>query len=361
MTLLLSNDDVDRLLTMEDVLGSLESAYRELGEGTALNTLRVDLLVRGPKPNSVYGFKTMSGSVPGAGVAGVRLNSDIVHWPEIGRSQRRVKIPSAPGNRYVGLVLLFSTHTGEPLAIFPDGCLQRLRVGATNGLGAKYLAREDASVVALFGSGWQAATQLMAICAVRKIEKIRVFSPTAANRKAFAEEMEKTLKVEVRAVDGAEQAVKGSHIVAAATNSVDPVLMPQWIEPGMHLSTIRHSEIDGATLKKCDVLAIHHRNLAVGIAQKGLETEVPEMEHGDYGRPDLLDLGIDWNGLPELSDLAVGRGPTRRDNQQVTCFLNPIGFGMQFAAVGARLVEKAKNAGAGKELPTDWFTETVHP
>ena len=186
MTLLLSNDDVDRLLNMEDVLGSLESAYRELGAGTALNTPRVDLLVRGPKPNSVYGFKTMSGSVPGAGVAGVRLNSDIVHWPEIGRSQRRVKIPSAPGNRYVGLVLLFSTHTGEPLAIFPDGCLQRLRVGATNGLGAKYLARQDASVVALFGSGWQAAAQLMAMCAVRKIEKIRVFSPTAANRKAFA-------------------------------------------------------------------------------------------------------------------------------------------------------------------------------
>ena len=83
-------------------------------------------------------------------------------------------------------------------------------------------------------------------------------------------------------------------------------------------------------------------SLAVGIAQKGLETEVPEMEHGDYGRPDLLDLGIDWNGLPELSDLAVGRGPKRRDNQEVTCFLNPIGFGMQFAAVGARLVEKSQ-------------------
>src|SRR3989338_11531263 len=96
MTLILSNVDVDRLLTMEDVLGSLESAYRELGVGTALNTLRVDLLVRGPKPNSVHGFKTMSGSVPGAGVAGVRLNSDIVHWPEIGGSQRRGEDPPAP-------------------------------------------------------------------------------------------------------------------------------------------------------------------------------------------------------------------------------------------------------------------------
>ena len=361
MTLILSNDDVDQLLTIEDVLESLETAYHDLGEGMALNTLRVDMLVRGPKPNSVHGFKTMSGSVPAAGVAGVRLNSDIVHWPEITGSQRRVKIPSAPGNRYVGLVLLFSTHTGEPLAIFPDGCLQRLRVGATNGLGAKYLARADASVLGILGSGWQAGTQLTAMCAVRKIQRIKVFSPTAANRETFAAEMEKTLQVEVRPVDSAEEAVRGSHIVAAATNSVSPVLMPQWVEPGMHLSTIRHSEIDAETLKKCDILVIHHRNLAVGIAQKGLEKEVPEMEHGDYGRPDLLHRGIDWNALPELSDLAVGRGPKRQNNQQVTCFLNPIGFGMQFAAVGARLVEKAKKAGVGKDLPTDWFTETVHP
>ncbi len=358
MTLILSNDDVDRLLTMDDVLSSLENAYRDLGVGKALNTPRVDLLVRGPKPLSVHGFKTMSGSVPGAGVASVRIDSDIVHWPEIAGGQRRVKIPSAPGNRYVGLVLLFSTRTGEPLAIFPDGCLQRLRVGATNGLGAKYLAWPDASVVGILGSGWQAGTQLMAMCAVRRIQRIKVFSPTAANRKAFAAEMEKTLEIEVRPVDSAEEAVKGSHIVAAATNSMGPVFLPHWVEPGMHLSTIRHSEIDGETLKKCDIVAIHHRNLAIGIAQAGLEKEVPEMEHGDYGRPDLQ---IDWNALPELSDLAVGRGPKRKDDRQVSCFLNPIGFGMQFSAVGARLVEKAKQVGAGKDIPTDWFTEAVHP
>lgn len=361
MTIILSNEDVDRLLTMDMVIDALETAYRELGEGKALNTPRVDLLVSGPEPGSVHGFKTMSGSVPGAGVAAVRLNSDIVHWPEIGGGQRRVKIPAAPGNRYVGLILLFSTHTGEPLAIFPDGCLQRLRVGGTNGLGAKYLARQDAAVVGILGSGWQAGSQLMALCVVRKIQRIKVFSPTPANRSAFAKEMEEKLGVEVKPVDSAEEAVQDSHIVAAATNSMEPVLKPQWVEPGMHLSTIRHSEIDGETLKKFDILVIHHRSLAVGKSQAGLDKEVPEMRRGDYGRPDLLHLGIDWNTLPELSDLVVGRGPKRENDRQVTCFLNPIGLGMQFAAVGAKLVEKAREAGAGKILPTDWFTQTVHP
>lgn len=361
MTMILSNEEVDRLLTMDVVLEALEEAYRELGEGKALNSTRADLLVAGPQPGAVHGFKTMSGSVPGAGVAAVRLNSDIVNWPRIGGGQRRVKIPAAPGGRYVGLVLLFSTRTGEPLAFFPDGCLQRLRVGATNGLAAKYMARSDASVVGILGSGWQAATQLMALCRVRNVRRIKVFSPTAANRKAFAQEMEEQLKVEVRPVDGAEEAVRGSQIVAAATNSMEPVLHPGWVEPGMHLSTIRHSEIDGETLKKCDLLVIHHRALAVGKIQAGLEKEVPEMGRGDYGRPDLLELGIDWDALPELSDLAVGRGPKRQDDRQVSCFLNPIGLGMQFAAVGIRLVEKAKEVGAGKILPTDWFTQTVHP
>ena len=87
---------------------------------------------------------------------------------------RRVKLPAAPNGRFVGLVLLFSSETGEPLAIFPDGVIQRMRVGAANGIGVKHLARKDACTVAILGAGWQAGAQLMAVCAVRAIESIAV-------------------------------------------------------------------------------------------------------------------------------------------------------------------------------------------
>src|SRR5260370_7016432 len=89
----------------------------------------------------------MDGGIPKWGSGEVGIDSDIVTWPKQGNTMRRVKLPAAPNGRYVGLVLLFSSETGEPLAILPDGVMQRIRVGATNGLGIKYLARKDATSV----------------------------------------------------------------------------------------------------------------------------------------------------------------------------------------------------------------------
>ena len=105
---------------------------------------RVPTVSRRPsREDALYSLKSMDGIIPKFGVGAVRINSDIVTWPKNGNNVRREKVPAAPGNRYVGLVLLFSTENGEPLAIFPDGVMQRMRVGAANGLGVKYLAREE--------------------------------------------------------------------------------------------------------------------------------------------------------------------------------------------------------------------------
>ncbi len=127
---------------------------------------RTDSLAPTKTPGAIYGLKSADGVAPKFGTAAVRINSDIITYPEVGGVKRRVKVPAAPNKRWVGLVLLFSTETGEPLAIFPDGNMQRMRVGATNGLGAKYLAREDARTAAVIGSGFQAGAQLMAMTAV---------------------------------------------------------------------------------------------------------------------------------------------------------------------------------------------------
>ena len=140
-------------------------------------------------PDAVYGLKSMDGVIPKLGIGAIRINSDIVRFPKRGNKVVREKVPAAPGNRWVGLVLLFSVDNGEPLAIMPDGVMQRMRVGATNGLGIKYLARKNAETVGILGCGWQAGSQLMAACAVRNIKQIRCFSPTRENREKFATEM----------------------------------------------------------------------------------------------------------------------------------------------------------------------------
>ncbi len=168
MTLILSNDEIEQLLTMADCIAALEEAYIELAEGRGITRTRSDCIApTSHSDEAIYGLKSMDGVVPSLGISAIRINSDIITNPTIGNTQRRVKVPAAPGDRYVGLVLLFSTDNGEPLAIFPDGVLQHIRVGATNGLGVKYMARKDAKTVGLLGSGWQAETQLTAVCAVR--------------------------------------------------------------------------------------------------------------------------------------------------------------------------------------------------
>ena len=159
MTLILSNEEISEILTMADCMDALEDAYIELEAGRGITRHRSDSLTSAQIPNSLYGLKSMDGIAPKFGTSAVRINSDIITCPEVNGKRRRVKIPAAPNKRWVGLVLLFSTETGEPLAIFPDGVVQRARVGATNGLGAKYLARKDARIVALLGSGWQASGQ----------------------------------------------------------------------------------------------------------------------------------------------------------------------------------------------------------
>src|SRR5256714_4973300 len=242
MTLILSNADVEKLLTMPECIEALEESYIELAEGRGVNRTRSDCITPTSNPNAIYGLKSMDGVIPKFGIGAIRINSDIITFPKKGNNIVREKVPAANG-RYVGLVLLFSSENGEPLAILPDGVMQRMRVGAANGLGIKYLARGNATTIGILGCGWQAGAQLMAACAVRQIETIRCFSPNRDHREAFAKEMSAKLGVEVAPAAQPEEAISGADIVMCASNSLDNIFFEHWIEPGVHLSSIKQPEI----------------------------------------------------------------------------------------------------------------------
>jgi alanine dehydrogenase len=355
MTLILSNADVEKLLTMPECIDALEESYVELIEGRGVNRTRSDCITPTSNPNAIYGLKSMDGVIPKFGIGAIRINSDIVTFPKKGNNVVREKVPAANG-RYVGLVLLFSSENGEPLAILPDGVMQRMRVGAANGLGIKYLARSNATTVGILGCGWQAGAQLMAACAVRKIASVRCFSPTKDRREAFATEMSTLLGIEVTAVDQPETAIAGSDIAMCASNSLDPIFFERWIEPGMHLSSIKLPEIEVSAVKRADRLALHvHEQKPIHVSARDLPLAKEANEHG------WSDRGIDFDKLPTIPELITGRAQGRQSDREVTCFLNNIGLGYQFAAAGAVVYRKAKGSGLGHELPTEWFTEDVHP
>jgi len=299
----------------------------------------------------------MDGCVPRFKTAAVRINSDMITWQKVEGKSRRWKIPRAPGKRWVGLVLVFSTETGELLSIFPDGALQRMRVGAANGLGAKYLSREDSAVYGLLGSGWQAGGQVMAMCAVRPIRKIRVYSPNKQNRQAFAEEWNQKVAAEVVAVDSPEEAVCGADIVGCATNSREPVFKKEWLEPGMFVTAIRFIEIEAEALKQCSFAAIHWKKIRPDTIFIGDRAQLPEHTKTDLeGRKD-----IDLSVYPELMYVLNGSIACRRSERDMTAFVNNVGMGLQFAAAAKAVLDAARQKGVGKLLPNEWFSELVHP
>ena len=183
MTLMLSNDDAAKVLTMSNTIAALEQLYQDLGVGGAVYRGRTDLFAPtvaeiGADVPAAHQFKTLDGAIPRLHAASIRVTSDVVAFPEVNGLRRRIKIPAATGKSYVGLVFLFSSATGELISIIQDGMLQRFTVGAINAIGAKYLSRPDSSVVGLIGAGGQAGPQLAALKEIRPIGQVRVYSPT---------------------------------------------------------------------------------------------------------------------------------------------------------------------------------------
>jgi alanine dehydrogenase len=349
MTLLLSNQDVQQVLTMELCIEVLEDAFRELGLGRAINRPRSHTYMLNDDPNDFYVFKSVEGGVLKLNTFAIRLSSDrVVNKIVEGRS-RREKIAAAPGGKLFGLVLLMSTETCEPFCILPDGFLQRMRVGATYGLGIKYLARLNAARIGLFGAGGQAETQLLAACAVRHILSVKVFSPRSESRNRFAQRMTDKLKIEVTAMDKPKAVIDGSDIVIAATNSHEPVFNGQWLEKGVHVSFIQDREVDNVTLHKADRVVIDARQRVTDWVM-GLSVPRESVGRFDYKA---------FENVSELGEVIVGKAPGRKTEEEITIFRAP-GLGIQFAAVGRRVYEEAKKRDLGREIPADWFLEDPH-
>ena len=365
--LILNNEEIESLLTVDLALKALERAYIGQAQGTAVNRPRSDLYLPGVNEGTVYAFKTMEGGLVESKIVALRLNSDTIRWQERENRVVKDKLPMAPGKKWVGLIQLFSAETGEPLAMFPDGVIQRMRVAVTSALAAKKMARQDASVMAIFGSGWQAGAHVPAFCAVRKLRKINAYSPTHANRIKFAREMEKLVSVPVEPMASPAEAVMGADMLVAATNAITRVIEPEWMTPGVHATCVKDSELGEETIRKANRVVIHARNFApenyiAGFGDVKIAAHDPvDFIRGAKNSAGETDAAPFWATAAELKDVMGGSVPGRKSPDEVTCFINNIGLGIQFAAVGGAIYSEAKAKGVGKEIPTDWFLESVHP
>ena len=345
--LLITDPEVRQVLTMSDCIAAMERAFAEEARGIAVNRPRTRYKVPPDLDKPGYMANIIPGAVPSSGVAALRYDSTIVQ-ERIVSGNKRMDFPS-PLRRSWGFVLIFSLQTGEPLALIHDFSLSAIRVGATTGVAHRALAKKSAKVVGIFGSGNEARRNLEAICAVRHIESVKVYSITKEHRDRFAEEMTELLNVEVQTVSSAEAVVRGSDIVMCATNSSQPVFDGTWLEPGQLITTIantdgvhRRTEADATTMRRSDFIVVNNKETAITNQQREL---LDPIDAGEFG----------WDKVCELGQILADLHPGRTSDQQIIYYKSNTGVGIQFAAAGALIYESCKKRGLGRELPSEWF------
>ncbi|MBI4522766.1 MAG: ornithine cyclodeaminase family protein [Deltaproteobacteria bacterium] len=357
MPLLLASAEVEGLLTMEMTIQACEEAFRGLARGEAVNRPRTHTFL--PTAEGAYLFKSMEGGVPSLGVYAMRLSSDHLTVESAGEVVRRVKRPTLPGNRYLGLILLFAIGDGSLIAILPDSYIARMRTGAKNGVGAKFLARANSRVLGLIGAGWQAGAQILAHLAVRPIEEVRVYSPTQERREKFAQEMTEKTGVTVRAVESGAEAVSGADIVAVATNSQEPALRAEWLEPGMHVSHIQSREMDPAVFERADLVVRRARTTS------SMDFFPPALPDSHKAFLIKRHFSADREGEHDLLDILRGDFPGRTTDRQITVFggSDEDGSiqGVLLAATAEAVYRRAIEKKIGREIPLEWFLEETSP
>jgi len=306
----LTEEAVRELLPLKDCIELMQTAFARLATGEALNHPRRRLIL--PTGSVLHYMAASDGRYYGAKV-----------------------YASNPKRGAHFLFLLYRAADAEPLAILEANHLGQIRTGAASGLATRWMSRDDASTLAIIGSGFQARTQLDAMLAVRGITETRVWSRDPAKRGAFAAEAAARLGTKVQAADTAEQAVRGAHIVVTATFAREPVLSAEWISPGTHINAMGSNqaarrEIPAELVRRADSIVVDSIEQAL-------------MESGD-----LLMAG--WTGpqagfpVVELQDVASGRVQARTTPGQITLFKSN-GLAVEDVIAAGLVYERAKAAG----------------
>lgn len=315
MALVLREEDVRILLTMPDTIAILEQVFGALADENAINLprQRIKLL------NGV--LNVLSAAAPTLGVLGYKSYTAF-----------------RDGVRFV--VMLYSAQDGQLLAIIEADWLGRMRTGGTSGLATKYLARPDATTVGMIGSGNQAVTQLMGVCAVCPVSIAFVYSRNAQACKLFCNEMTKVLNIEVRPVPSARQVVEAVDILITATTSPDPVFQGEWLKPGCHINAIGSN---WHTKREIDLSTLQRSYLIVTDSLEQAQTEA-----GDFIIPAEENL-FNWDRVFDLSEVVGRRGPQRDAGENITLYKG-LGIALEDIAAAAHVYNQALTQGFGEEL-----------
>ena len=349
MTLIVRNDEAERLLSVRAAIPVVEDAIGALGAEHALSSPRYNLAT--PVGSNREGvIKLWAAVLPDAGVAAVRITSAVFEVTLWGGYAVGEPVAAAPGQRYTGLILVLSSQTSEPLGIVHDGYISQLGISIPVGIAASHLARPNASIIGVLGTGTQARQQLEAVTAARNCADVRVYAPRKKDAELFAGEVADTLNLPVAACSDQRQAVDGCDVVIAATSALGPVVDAEWVRPGTHISFTRPWEVPDALLARAS------RTFGVGPAP------TVTLSMGTAGAlwhaREVKATGISRR-IESLAALVSGLAPGRRSPEEVTVFAPFTGQspGVLWPALGKEILDRAAIAGVGQTISLEWLLQ----
>ena len=316
MPLLLTEADVKSILTMPMALELVETSFQRLADGKATLQYRQRL------------------HVPGKGLLNHMAAADLI----TGYMGLKIYSIAREGARF--LVTLFNAESGELVALIEADYLGQLRTGAASGVATKFMARADAHVAAIIGTGLQARTQLEAISLVRKLQVIRAFGRDLGRREAFAKAMTARLGIPVTPVSSAQEAVHGAHIVTTSTTSKEPVLEGRWLEPGMHINAIG---VNQAQKRELDTEAVLRNDFIAADSCEQSKIEAGDLIHAFAGDPSR------WDTVHEFAEVVVGKIKARISPNQITLFKSN-GVSTEDIVVAGKIYEIARERRVGREV-----------
>lgn len=323
----LSRDDLAACLSMPAAIEAVAGAFIAHSAGTVIAPVRTALELPGGAVTL-----TMPAALPEAGATAVKVVSVYPHNPRRG-------LPSV-----LGLVVALDAGTGEPVAVMDGSYLTGMRTGAASGVATRALARPEASVLGMLGTGFQARFQVEAVVAVRPVKVVRVYGRDAARRERFAFELEGRLasggcEVEITPVDTPADAVCGADIICAATTSSTPVFEAGDVAAGAHINGVGSFRLD---MREAPVELFERARVVVD------SREAAEAEAGDL-LPAVQAGTLSWGSLPELGEVLLGQEPGRQSPVEIT-FFKSVGLAAQDVATGGLAVRRARELGIGASL-----------
>ncbi len=324
MALLITEQDISQLpLSVKAAIPVMENTFRLAGEGAAENPARVRMSFKN-------GFMQFGpAALHTERLAGFKL------WANFGRGQGVKKSDTGYGHTY-----LYNMDTGELLAIVQAGAIGKFRTGAVTGVAAKYLSPRDASSIGIYGGGSIAEGQLEAVCAVRPIKSVRVYTRTPKNREAFCQRMSERLGIEVSPASKPEEVPRDADIVITASTSASPLLFGDWLaRPGLVVAAGANHwykrEIDGKVIARASLVVTDNK-------------EQSRVESGNL----MWAVGqglITWNRIEELGDVITGRARVP-DLKNANILFGSHGLASTQVAIAAKAYALAQANGVGTQI-----------